>query len=51
VDFRGRYRELLAELGTEGYITLEAGRCALTRRGMRLQDSITARFVCTETGE
>ena len=46
VDFRGVYRELLEELGTEGHITIEAGHCALTRRGMRFQDSITARFVC-----
>ena len=50
VDFRGEYRELLAEFGAEGYVAIAAGRCALTRRGMRFQDSITARFVCAGTG-
>jgi oxygen-independent coproporphyrinogen-3 oxidase len=32
-------------LREEGLLTLSAGRCALTRRGMRFHDFITARFV------
>jgi oxygen-independent coproporphyrinogen-3 oxidase len=45
VPFQGLFTSLVSLLEDEGLIAMADGRCALTRRGMRFHDFITARFV------
>lgn len=44
-SFQSRFSSLIGLLLEEDLLTMADGRCALTRRGMRLHDFITQRFV------
>lgn len=44
-SFQNRFSSLIKLLLEEDFLTMADGRCALTRRGMRFHDFITARFV------
>jgi coproporphyrinogen III oxidase-like Fe-S oxidoreductase len=45
LDFEGHFGKPLADLAQDGFLLLSDGRCVLTRKGIRLLDSIVARLI------
>jgi len=48
INFTQTYGKTIAELETRGMIKMNAGHCALTRKGLLFIDSIASMFICQE---
>ena len=48
VDFLRTFEKTIADLEKSGLLKIARGHCALTRKGLSLQDSITSTFTSLE---